>query len=218
MIQLEHVSRIYKEKTDAVRALDDVSLRVRKGEFVAVVGPSGSGKTTLLLAAGGMIRPTSGTVLVDDRDVYALNEGRRAALRGQKIGFVFQMFHLLPYLDVLENVLVAGLATGKKARRKALELAERLNLSDRIHHRPPELSTGERQRVALARALFNSPEIILADEPTGNLDPVNAAEVMNHLAEFRRDGGTVLLVTHETFAEDYVQRTIRLDRGKLAPG
>lgn len=215
MIQLENVSRIYERKEKAVRALDDVSLLVERNEFVAVVGPSGSGKSTLLLTIGGMIRPTSGEVLVGGRNIYALSERRRAAFRGRKIGFVFQMFHLLPYLDVLENVLVAGLASGNKEKKKALELVERVNLSPRMHHRPSELSTGERQRVALARAFFNSPEIILADEPTGNLDPGNATEVMKHLAEFHRDGGTVLLVTHEAFAGGYAQRTIHLDQGKL---
>jgi ABC-type lipoprotein export system ATPase subunit len=161
-----------------------------------------------------MIRPTVGRVVVDGQDLYALSSRQRAALRATKIGFVFQMFHLLPYLNVLENVLAPALAGAGVSRSQAMEWIERLQLTERLSHRPAELSTGERQRVALARAMLHRPTVLLADEPTGNLDPDNAAQVMDCLAEFHRAGGTVLLVTHEPLADPYAQRTVLLERGR----
>lgn len=215
MIKLENVSKLYQGANGEVRALDDVSLSVEKGEFVAVHGPSGCGKSTLLLTVGTMVRPTEGRVLLDGEDVYGMSMSQRARLRAGKIGFVFQMFHLVPYLDALENVLVPTLAGARGGRAEALKLLERLQLSHRLHHRPAELSTGERQRCALARALLNWPEIILADEPTGNLDPDNAAQVMQYLGEFHRQGGTMLLVSHDPLADQYAQRTVRLEQGRV---
>jgi len=213
MIHLENVSKVYHQAGREVRALDQVNLSVAASEFVAVRGPSGCGKSTLLLTVGGMIRPTEGRVLVDGQDLYALSARQRAELRAEKIGFVFQMFHLLPYLNVLENVLAPTFAGARVSRQQALDLLDRLQLTERLTHRPAELSTGERQRVALARALLNRPAILLADEPTGNLDPDNAAQVMDCLAEFHHEGGTVLLVTHEPFADRYAQRVVLLARG-----
>ena len=210
VISLTDVSKVYHKAGQEIRALDNFSLEIARGEFVAVRGASGSGKTTLLLAVGGMIRPTTGRVLLDGQDIYTLSQRRRAALRAQKIGFVFQMFHLLPYLDVLENVRSAGLAGGRTGPTQARELLDRVGLADRLNHRPAELSTGERQRVAIARAMLNSPDVILADEPTGNLDPASATAVMEHLADFNRDGATILLVTHESLAESYAQRTVQM--------
>jgi len=220
MIVLDKVSKVYRKPDGDVRALDDMSLSVAAGEFITVRGPSGSGKSTLLLAVGGMIRPTQGRVVVDGQDLYAVSSAQRARLRAEKIGFVFQMFHLVPYLDTLENVLVPNLAGARVASQDAAELLGHLQLAERLHHRPSELSTGERQRVALARALIKRPEIVLADEPTGNLDPDNARQVMSYLAEFHRGGGTVLVVTHDPLADEYAQRTVLLDRGKLreSPG
>jgi len=215
MIELENVSKVYQGANGEVRALDDVSLSVEKGKFVAVRGPSGCGKSTLLLTVGAMVRPTEGRVLLDGEDVYGMSVSQRARLRAGKIGFVFQMFHLVPYLDALENVLVPTLAGARGGRPEALELLERLQLSHRLHHRPAELSTGERQRCALARALLNRPEIILADEPTGNLDPDNAAQVMQYLGNFHREGGTMLLVSHDPLADQYAQRVLRLDQGRV---
>ena len=215
MIRLTDVSKVYRKSGKEIRALDGLSLSVSRGEFVAVRGPSGSGKTTLLLTAGGMIRPTAGHVLLDGEDLYSLSARRRARLRGEKIGFVFQMFHLLGYLSVLENVLSAGLAAGASGRagkRRAVELLEHVGLGDRLGHRPGELSAGERQRVAMARALMRRPELILADEPTGNLDPDSASAVMSYLGEYHRDGGTVLLVTHETVAAEHAQRVVEMTR------
>ncbi len=215
MIELENVSKVYQGANGEVRALDDVSLSVEKGQFVAVRGPSGCGKSTLLLTVGAMVRPSTGRVLLDGEDVYGMSVSQRARLRADKIGFVFQMFHLVPYLDALENVLVPTLAGARGGRAEALELLARLQLSHRLHHRPAELSTGERQRCALARALLNRPEIILADEPTGNLDPDNAAQVMQYLGDFHREGGTMLLVSHDPLADQYAQCVLRLDQGRV---
>jgi len=219
MIELSGVTRIYRRAGGEVRALDGVDLRVEPGEFVAIKGPSGSGKSTLLLTLGGMVRPSEGRVVVAGTDLYALAPGERARFRAENIGFVFQLFHLVPYLNVLENVLVPALASGDSGERRAraLALVERFGLADRLDHRPAELSIGERQRVAMARALLNRPKIVLADEPTGNLDPDNATEIMNYLSEFQREGGTVLVVTHEELAARYAHRTLHLREGRIAP-
>ena len=217
MIRLENVSKVYRGKMGEVRALDEVSLGVERGEFVVVRGASGSGKSTLLLTIGGLIRPTRGSVLVNGRELYGLSWGEQARLRAEKIGFVFQMFHLLPYLNVLDNVLVPAMTgMGQVKRDRARDLLEKLQMSERAQHKPSQLSTGERQRVAIARALLNEPELILADEPTGNLDPDNAARVLGYLSDFHREGGTILLVTHERAAEEYAQRVVLLDAGRLS--
>ncbi len=215
MIELDHTSKVYHKGHEEVRALDDVCLSVEAGEFMAVRGPSGSGKSTLLLTVGGMVRPTEGRAVVDGQDLYALSSPQRAKLRAEKIGFVFQMFHLVPYLDILENVLLPNLAGARTTPEEAAELLERLQLSERLHHLPAELSAGERQRVAIARALLKRPAIVLADEPTGNLDPDNSAQIMSYLAEFHREGGTVLVVTHAALADQYAQRTVRLAHGHI---
>jgi len=216
VIRLTDVSKVYHKSGKEIRALDGLSLSVSRGEFVAVRGPSGSGKTTLLLTTGGMIRPTAGQVLLDGEDLYSLPAGRRARLRGEKIGFVFQMFHLLGYLSVLETGRSAGLAGGRRrpgGKGRAVELLEHVGLGDRLAHRPGELSAGERQCVAMARALMRRPELILADEPTGNLDPDSASAVMSYLGEYHRDGGTVLLVTHESVAAEHAQRVVEMTKG-----
>ncbi len=220
MIHLEHVSKVYPRAQGEVRALDSIALDVADGEFVAIRGPSGSGKSTLLLTVGGMVRPTSGRVVVADTDVYGLSGHERASFRAEHVGFVFQMFHLVPYLTVLENVLLPILtdAPSRGTRERALALLERFGMAARTEHKPAELSTGERQRVAMARALLNQPSLILADEPTGNLDPDNAAEVMAYLDEFHQGGGTVLMVTHEQVAEGHAQRTILIRDGRLQEG
>ena len=213
MVQLENISKIYKTRLGKVKALDEISFQVKEGEFVVVRGPSGSGKTTLLLAIGGMLHPTSGQVFVGKKDIYAMSKRERARFRAENIGFVFQMFHLVPYLNVIENAL---LASGARANRSEAEkLLERLGMFGREHHRPSELSAGERQRTAIARALLNHPRIILADEPTGNLDPENAAQVIGYLAEFHREGGTVVVVTHGTVADQYSDRITYLQGGQV---
>jgi putative ABC transport system ATP-binding protein len=219
MLQIRDVRKIYRRSNGAVRALDGVSLVAARGEFVSVQGPSGCGKTTLLLASGGLLVPDEGHVLVDGQDPYALSPNDRAALRADKIGFVFQQFCLVPYLSVMDNVLSPSLARpSPEARRRAHELIEHFGLGERKQHVPAELSTGERQRTALARALLNEPSLLLADEPTGNLDGDSAYAVLGYLAEFARAGGAVLLVTHDGRAAEYAQRTVRLERGKVCEG
>jgi ABC-type lipoprotein export system ATPase subunit len=217
LLQIEGLSKSYPGGQGTITAVDEVSLTVGAGEFVAVQGPSGCGKTTLLLAAGALLRPTHGRVLVNGEDPYALSPGERARFRAVNVGFVFQQFHLVPYLDVFDNTLVPTLALGANggARARALELVARFGLTERLHHRPAALSTGERQRVALARALLNKPKLLLADEPTGNLDAENGQLVLRSLAEFARDGGAVLLVTHEPGAGDYASRIVKMNRGRI---
>ena len=216
MIRCDEVTKIFRKNGSEVTSLDRFTAKVAEGEFVAVRGPSGSGKTTLLLTLGGMQRPSDGSVQLAGRDLYALSPAERARLRSSEIGFVFQMFHLVPYLDLLGNVLLA--CPGKpsaEVRQRASGLMDELGLADRASHRPGELSAGERQRLAVARALLNHPKLILADEPTGNLDPENAAEVIRHLADFHRGGGTVVLVTHGAAADAHADRTLRLEQGRL---
>ena len=216
MIRCDEVTKIFRKNGSEVTSLDRFTAEVADGEFVAVRGPSGSGKTTLLLTLGGMQRPSDGSVQLAGRDLYALSPAERARLRSSEIGFVFQMFHLVPYLDLLGNVLLA--CPGKpsaEVRQRAGELMDELGLADRASHRPGELSAGERQRLAVVRALLNRPKLILADEPTGNLDPGNAAEVIRHLAEFHRGGGTVVLVTHGEAVNAHADRTLSLEQGRL---
>jgi len=216
MLELRDVSKLYRRGDGTVTALRDVSLKLGAGDFLAVQGHSGSGKTTLLLAAGALLAPDAGTVLLAGQDPYALSPDTRAAVRATTIGFVFQQFHLVPYLSVRENVLAPSLAVeADGAPGRADELIERFGLTDRIDHLPAELSTGERQRVALARALLNRPKLLLADEPTGNLDDVSARTVLGALAEFADAGGAVLLVTHHHDAAAAAQRVVRLTGGRL---
>jgi len=216
MLVLENLAKTYRTGTGHVNALDGVSLRIERGEFVAVCGPSGSGKTTLLMMVAAMLRPSRGSVRFENEDVYAMTAPARAKFRAHNIGFVFQMFHLVPYLNVLENVLVAGGAIGAADKTSANELLQRLGLQHRIGHRPSELSAGEKQRTAIARALLNRPKLILADEPTGNLDPENARSVLSHLHDFQQAGGTVIVATHGATAGEFATRTIHLRDGALA--
>jgi ABC-type lipoprotein export system ATPase subunit len=219
MIRLEGITKVYRGVDGPVHALDGLSMSVDRGEFVAVRGPSGSGKSTLLTLIGGLGTPTQGRIFVADRDLLSMTVGERNRFRAKTIGFVFQMFHLIPYLNVIENVRVPVLADRADAgTRRAGELLQRFGLSHRLRHRPEELSTGERQRVAIARALINDPELILADEPTGNLDPDSAATVVSLLTEFHRGGGTILLVTHEEFAASHAGRTVMLHGGRVEAG
>jgi putative ABC transport system ATP-binding protein len=203
-----------------VRALDGVSLRVGKGELVSVHGPSGCGKTTLLLVCGGLLYPNQGRVTIGDTDLYRLSSDERAERRARSIGFVFQQFHLVPYLNVLENVLVAtlGAPASNDPERRAKELVDRYGLSDRAHHKPAELSTGERQRVAMARALVNEPILLLADEPTGNLDDENSETVLRYISQFVEEGGSVLLVSHDRGIADRAHRSYYMRYGKFLEG
>jgi len=218
MLEIRDVNKLYPGPNGTITALDRVTLDVREREFVVVRGPSGCGKTTLLLAAGCLLRPTGGTIAIDGRDPYRLSPEARAQLRAERIGFVFQQFHLVPYLTVLENVMTPSLALGKAdndAEKRARELLEGFGLDHRVNHVPAELSTGERQRVALARALLNRPKLLLADEPTGNLDPENAEVVLHHIADFAKSGGAVLLVTHHDVSEEHPTRIVMMRGGRL---
>ncbi len=218
MLSLEGVSKEYSMRGKTVRALDSTTLNIEAGEFIAVVGPSGCGKSTLLLILGGMLSPCSGRVLLDQQSIYDLPPQQRARLRKENIGFVFQTFNLVPYLSALENVQVPLLLAGageQEQQDKAAALLERLGLSDRLDHKPAELSVGQQQRVALARTMANDPAIVLADEPTGNLDPDTRTEIMSLLAELHAEGRTVVMVTHDPQAAQRATRTLRLQAGRI---
>jgi ABC-type lipoprotein export system ATPase subunit len=218
MIELNGIGKTYlRPSGDAVAAVTDFSLRIERGEFVALVGASGSGKSTLMNILGLLDRPTTGRYVFDGRDVATLGVVEQARFRNRYIGFVFQAFHLLPRTSALENVelplLYSDRASIAGLGRKALEA---VGLADRIQHTPAELSGGQQQRVAIARALVNEPELLLADEPTGNLDPQSALEILEIFAALNRSGRTVVLVTHDGSVADRAHRVVRLDRGHLA--
>jgi ABC-type lipoprotein export system ATPase subunit len=215
LLDIRNVGKTFRGRHQDVCALDEVSLSVDAGQFVGVQGPSGCGKTTLLLIAGGLLSPDGGEVVVDGQNPYQLSPDARAKFRADHIGFVFQQFHLVPYLSVLDNVLAASIATNlADADSRARELIAHFSLEHRLHHVPSRLSTGERQRTALARALLNRPKVLLADEPTGNLDRESADVVLKHLAEFAREGA-VLLVAHDTHALEFAHRVAQIRDGKL---
>lgn len=214
ILEIRDLVKRYPGPSGTVHALAGIVLEVAAGEFVAVQGPSGCGKSTLLLAAGGLLRPDAGVVRIAGQDPYALSPDARARFRAAHIGFVFQQFHLVPYLSVLDNVLAPSLALPRPdARTRARELIDRFGLLDRQHHVPEQLSVGERQRTALARAVLNRPQLLLADEPTGNLDRDNAVRVLDALAEFAHAGGAVLLVTHDPAAAGRAGRTVHMMAG-----
>ena len=216
MLRVEHLTKTYQTSHGPLNALSEAAFEVHPGDFLVVKGASGSGKSTLLLMLGGMLRPTQGRVLFNDTDVYALGACGRAAFRANTVGFVFQMFHLAPYFNAVDNVLLAA-RNGSRAE-DARALLDELGVGGRAGHRPAELSAGERQRVAVARALINRPALVLADEPTGNLDPENAAVVMGHLAEYRGDHAAVIVVTHGEDADSHATRMLRLRAGRLEEG
>lgn len=216
MIRIENVTKTYIKGNDSVKALDNFSLSAQRGEFIVVKGPSGCGKTTLLLVAGGLQHPQRGKVFIDNEDLYELAPKNMAEFRSTHIGFVFQQYHLIPYLSILENVTIPSLAHRNEIHDDhAIELIEELGLKERMSHRPGELSAGEKQRTALARALLYKPNIILADEITGNLDDANSSIVLNKLTEFTNSGGTVMLVTHDEKAFSFADRIIEMGKHKL---
>ncbi|MHB0869470.1 MAG: ABC transporter ATP-binding protein [Chloroflexota bacterium] len=218
LIELRQVSKRYTGAGLPVAALKEVDLRIDEGEMVAIMGPSGSGKSTLLTVLGAMNPPTSGTVLMDEIDVYALSGEKRADFRHEYLGFVFQQQHLVPYLTALENVMLP-MAISRRPHRDQSDMAlaalERVGLADKFNRLPSQLSGGEQERVAIARAVVNEPPIVLADEPTGCLDTETGAEVMELLRTLNREGLTVLVVTHNPDNTRYVQRTVRLKDGRI---
>ena len=218
-LRLEKVWKVYKMGSVEVEALRGVSLKIERGEFVAIMGPSGSGKSTLMNIMGLLDTPTRGKVYLMGRDVSRLGEDELAEIRGKTVGFVFQRFNLLPYLTALENVLLPTLFLGEKREDRARELLEAVGLGHRIHHLPSQLSGGEQQRVAIARALINDPEIILADEPTGNLDSKTGKQIMEIFRDLHKKGKTLILVTHDEEVAGYAERVVRIRDGRiLSPG
>jgi ABC-type lipoprotein export system ATPase subunit len=216
ILEFKDITRWFDGPDGKVTALDGVSFSVSAGEFLAVRGPSGCGKTTLLLTAGGMLRPSTGRVSLDEQDPYELSPESRSRMRASTIGFVFQQFHLIPYLTVRQNIMAPSLALStNEAERRTQELIDKFGLNDRAGHVPAQLSTGQRQRTALARALLNKPKIILADEPTGNLDEDNADIVFDYLGQYVCEGGSVLLVTHDVRAASRASRTLQMSHGRI---
>ena len=213
MLHIENISKKYTTENKIIHALDNISLTVEKGEFLVIHGPSGCGKTTLLLAIGGLLHPDEGRILIENENIYDLSAEKRAVFRANNIGFVFQQYHLIPYLTVLENVQVPALAQKNNVpENKIYELIDSLGLKERLQHTPAELSAGEKQRTALARALLYNPKILLADEITGNLDQGNRDIVMNCLADFTARGGTILLVTHDININIPAHRTMYIEK------
>lgn len=219
MIELENITKVYRMGKVEVPALRGVSLSIREGELVAIIGASGSGKSTLMNVIGCLDKPTSGRYILEGVDVGQLNDNQLARLRNKKIGFVFQDYNLLSRATALSNVelpLVYG--GGRNKRKQAMEALERVGLEGRANHRPTELSGGEQQRVAIARALVNNPQIILADEPTGNLDSVATAEIVSIFTQLNRDGITLVVITHEVDIAGQAQRTIHMLDGRITRG
>src|SRR3989475_9969198 len=220
MIELQNVSRLYPAKEEAnggvIRALDNFTLTVDPGEWVAIMGPSGSGKSTLVNLIGCLDRPTSGEIWLDGENVANISAADLNRVRAEKVGFIFQQFHLIPYLTSLENVMLAQYFHSMTDDQEALEALERVGLKDRAHHVPSQLSGGEQQRVCIARALINDPKIVLADEPTGNLDAVNEEIVLRLLRELHQQGRTIIMVTHDPVVARLADRRIELHHGKVA--
>ena len=217
VIRTENVSRVYGKKDNKVVALKDVNIEVNKGEFVAIIGASGSGKSTLLHQIGGVDRPTSGKVIIDNEDMYKLNDNNLAIFRRRKIGFVFQSFNLIPVLTVEENIKMPALLDHQKVDEDYFnDLVKTLGISNRLDHLPSQLSGGQMQRVAIARALINKPSIILADEPTGNLDSENSKEIMEMLkVSIKKYNQTAIVITHDLKIAENADRIIKIKDGKV---
>jgi putative ABC transport system ATP-binding protein len=218
MYELENVTKVYRKRGEQVHALRGASLQIGAGEYVAIIGASGSGKTTLLSLLGGMLSPDGGQVLLHGESLYRLSVKERTQRRRSLLGFVFQTFNLIPYLTALENVQVPLFLAGvpqAEHRERATALLDKVGLGNRLQHKPSELSTGQQQRVALARTLVNNPQVILADEPTGNLDPDSRALVLQMFDQFVAEGRTVVMVTHDPNAAARAARRLQISDGAI---
>lgn len=219
VIKLEHICKSYYIGTQEVPVLTDIQLTINKGSFISIMGPSGAGKSTLMNILGCLDRPTKGSYQLDGKEVATLDDARLAFTRNQKIGFVFQSFNLLPRLSALDNVIlpmIYGNVYKNERKQRAQRMLEAVGLGDRIHHMPAEMSGGQRQRVAIARSLINDPSIIMADEPTGNLDSKSTKEVMEIFSNLYQSGKTVILVTHELGVANYAERHVILSDGHIS--
>ena len=217
ILRIEHLSKVYGNGNTAVKALNDISFSVEKGEFVAIIGPSGSGKSTLLHMLGGVDRPTSGKVLVDNTDIYNLDETQLAIFRRRQIGLIYQFYNLIPVLNVEENITLPLLLDGHKVDKKQFdEIIKILNLEKRLNHLPNQLSGGQQQRVSIGRALINNPAIMLADEPTGNLDSKNSSEIVDLLKMFNKTfNQTLIIITHDERIALQADRIISIEDGEI---
>ncbi len=216
MIEATGLRKVYLNGARQLEVLKGIDLKVDRAETLALLGPSGAGKSTLLHLLGGLDSPTSGSVILDGKNIFSLSDNERACLRNGKIGFVFQFYHLLPEFDALENVLLPAFMKGKMRREKGLELLKAVGLEDRMHHRPGQLSGGEQQRVAIARSLVNDPELLLCDEPTGNLDTDTGKSIIDLLWELNKERKmTLIMVTHDTGIAGQARRVINIKDGKL---
>ena len=213
-LRISKVFKKYRGKNSTdVQALAGIDLEAKNGDFIAVLGPSGCGKSTLMLTAGGLLEADEGSVVVNGQNIYDLNNSKRADFRAHHVAYVYQEFHLIPYLNVLDNVQITDLALGEASKPRAVEILAKFGLSERLEHLPSELSVGEQQRVALSRAIYSGAKVILADEPTGNLDTENAEIVLRALQEFTEQGGIVLMVTHDDRAISYASRKLSMKAG-----
>ena len=214
-IEIVNISKKYQSKNKtSVEAVKNINLQANSGDFIAILGPSGCGKSTLMMLAGGLLEADSGTVVVNGQDLSQFSNSKKAQFRAENIAYVYQEFHLIPYLNVLDNVQVSDLALGRGSEGGANLILERLGLKGRAAHLPSELSVGEQQRVALSRAIYSGAKLILADEPTGNLDAENASLVLKALQKFTEDGGIVLMVTHDERALKYANREMMMKAGE----
>ncbi len=221
MFEALHVYKTYEQAGKALHVLKGVSLKIAQGDFLAIVGPSGAGKSTLLHILGGLDRPTDGQVFFEEAEVYKMNDQKRSAFRNEKIGFVFQFYHLLPEFDALENVILPALVKSDMANKqeiehKGLRILDRIGLKGRVHHKPNQLSGGEQQRVAIARALMNDPKVIFCDEPTGNLDSETGHGIIKLLMELNQERKqTIVLVTHDKYIAELSRRVIQMKDGQI---
>ena len=220
LVELENIVKTYRQADRNIEVLKGISLSIDSGEFIALQGPSGSGKSTLMHILGLLDRPSRGRYLLRHQDVSALSDNALSAIRNRTVGFIFQTFYLIPYVSAVENVMLPGLysrTAARELRHRAEQILDQVGLGDRMHFRPSQLSGGQQQRVAMARALVNDPRLLLADEPTGQLDSQTSGEIMRLIAEIHEQGRTVVLVTHDDDIAGYARRRIRLSDGLITP-